>query len=116
MFHLTLSVIVVRKTTIVEAIKKEILQQQSFSANTLSHKLREKLLSRFPVLFVDTILYLWSFNFALYKVGCFQLFNMLRNGNLDDRQFIMYVTEVTSIMFCRKLHNSYSDCDALMLW
>lgn len=57
-------------------------------------EIAEQFMCILPVVAVDAISHLWSFNGALYESGIFELLQMLAHGCLGDGQLIVNITEI----------------------
>ena len=74
-----------------------------FLANAIIEKLAEKFFRQFPVLAVDTIFYLGRFHLTLYQSGFLQLLEVLGNGGLGYRQFLVDAPETTILPLGKEL-------------
>ena len=74
--------------------------------HAIRKEIREQLPGDLPVYPVDTILHLGSLYLSLYQAGIFQLLQMLGNGSLRYRQFLMYRPKITGLPLCQKMQDS----------
>ena len=78
-----------------------------FAPQALPEKAAKQLLSQEPVVAVDAVLHLGSFDLALYQPGILQFLQVLRHGSLGYGEFLVDVTEIASLLLGEELQNSY---------
>src|SRR5574344_24488 len=84
-----------------------LLAASTFFPDTVAEELIEHLFCQCPVLAVDAILHFRCLNLALYQSGILQLFKMLRHGGLGNRQFLVDIPKVTTVLLGQKVEYRY---------
>ena len=73
----------------------------------LSEELLEEHLAEQPVLSIDTVFHLVSFDSPLYQPCFFEGGEVLTDGGFGDGQFLFYMSEIALAALQEKLHDGY---------
>lgn len=73
----------------------------------LSEELLEEHLAEQPVLSIDTVFHLVSFDSPLYQSRFFEGGEVLTDGGFGDGQFLFYMPEIALAALREKLHDGY---------
>jgi hypothetical protein len=78
-----------------------------FFTHAIAKEFVEHLPGNHPILLIDAIFHLGSLYLSLYQPGILQFLQMLRDGSLRYRQFLLYVAKITSIPLGQEVQYRY---------
>lgn len=102
------TVINVRNITIIRVTYLRAATVCRLSRKPLPEELLEEHLAEQPVLPIDTVFHLVSFDSALYQSRFFEGSEVLTDGRFGDGQFLFYMPEIAFAALRQKLHHGYS--------
>ena len=104
----TYTIINVRNITIIRVTYLQAATVCRLSREPLPEKLLEEHLAEQPVLPIDAVFHLVSFDGPLYQSRFFKGSEVLTDGGFGNGQFFFYMPEVALAAPCQKLHHGYS--------
>ena len=103
----TYTIINVRNITIIRVTYLQAATVCRLSREPLPEELLEEHLTEQPVLPIDTVFHLVSFDSALYQSRFFEGGEVLTDGRFGDGQFFFYMPEIALTTLRQKLHHRY---------
>ena len=76
-----------------------------FFTQALGKETAKQLLGQLPVVTVDAVLHFGGFHLALNQPRILQFLEMLGNSGFGYREFLVYITEIASLLPGKKLQN-----------